>query len=275
MANSKKKLQDLGLADNFLFGAVMSEQHLCKLFLEALLEKKIAKIINISKEKDLADAYASHGIRLDVYLEDENHTRYNVEMQGETQKELERRIRYYQGGIDRNFLKSGLGYENLPNSYVIFLCNYDQYGAGLPVYEREAWLRGTDIPYEDGSHAIILNAKYKVPGDANRDILEFLDFVRTNDGTRPVSGELAKEAIRLCNEKRADARLEEQYMTFQMLIHDLERDAAAKSKMDLLIKLFLKGTLSADEAAMEANEDCGVTKEQFSQAVEVYKQEHS
>ena len=83
---TRKPLQALGLADNFLFGEVMQDMGLCKLFLEALLQRPIAKIVNISKEKDLSDAYLAHGIRLDVDLEDENRTRYNIEMQGSSQK---------------------------------------------------------------------------------------------------------------------------------------------------------------------------------------------
>ena len=54
---TRKPLQALGLADNFLFGEVMQDMGLCKLFLEALLQRPIAKIVNISKEKDLSDAY--------------------------------------------------------------------------------------------------------------------------------------------------------------------------------------------------------------------------
>ena len=89
---TRKPLQALGLADNFLFGEVMQDMGLCKLFLEALLQRPIAKIVNISKEKDLSDAYLAHGIRLDVDLEDENRTRYNIEMQGSSQKSIERRV---------------------------------------------------------------------------------------------------------------------------------------------------------------------------------------
>lgn len=134
---TRKPLQALGLADNFLFGEVMQDMGLCKLFLEALLQRPIAKIVNISKEKDLSDAYLAHGIRLDVDLEDENRTRYNIEMQGSSQKSIGRRVRYYQSGIDRHFLEQGTDYDSLPNSFVIFVCDYDPYGKGLcPVRAR-------------------------------------------------------------------------------------------------------------------------------------------
>ena len=98
---TRKPLQALGLADNFLFGEVMQDMGLCKLFLEALLQRPIAKIVNISKEKDLSDAYLAHGIRLDVDLEDENRTRYNIEMQGSSQKSIERHRPAFPGAGNR------------------------------------------------------------------------------------------------------------------------------------------------------------------------------
>lgn len=240
-----RPLKELGLSDNFMFGEVMSNMKLCKLFLEALLEKPIAKIVNISKERDLADAYTSHGIRLDVYLEDEVHTRYDVEMQCERQDGLEKRIRYYQGGIDRNFLEKGRDYDELPSSYVIFLCNHDYYGAGMAMYRRKCVIEDTDIPYDDGSHAIILNAKYSCPGKANHDILEFLDYIRTNDSKLSVSGELAKTAIELCEEAKSDSRLEEKYMTLQMAFRDEQRKGEAKA----FLLMYRLGKLSLEEAA--------------------------
>ena len=41
---TRKPLQALGLADNFLFGEVMQDMGLCKLFLEALLQLSLIHI---------------------------------------------------------------------------------------------------------------------------------------------------------------------------------------------------------------------------------------
>ena len=81
----------------------MRQPKVCQLFLESLLGKDIARIEYISKQEDLTDDVSGHGIRLDVYLNDAAGTHYDIEMQKTSSKGLERRIRYYQGGIDRLF----------------------------------------------------------------------------------------------------------------------------------------------------------------------------
>ena len=276
---TRKPLQALGLADNFLFGEVMQDMGLCKLFLEALLQRPIAKIVNISKEKDLSDAYLAHGIRLDVDLEDENRTRYNIEMQGSSQKSIERRVRYYQSGLDRHFLEQGTDYDSLPNSFVIFVCDYDPYGRGFALYERECRIKDTDILYDDGSHALFLNAKYKTPGSASKDIIEFLDYVRTKNDELSVSGELAKTAIKLCKEKKSDSETEARYMTLQMLLHD-ERAAAEaigeargeargeiKGTLKTLISLYLDGIIPREIATTKS----GLPESEFLAAADDFK----
>lgn len=46
----------------------------------------------------------SKGIRLDIYVNDENGTIYNVEMQKGNNKNLAKRSRYYQGNIDLDLI---------------------------------------------------------------------------------------------------------------------------------------------------------------------------
>ena len=53
MSNTKKKkLKDLTLKDNFMFGAVMVDEKLCKEFLELVLGFRIEKV-TVSKEKSI------------------------------------------------------------------------------------------------------------------------------------------------------------------------------------------------------------------------------
>ena len=67
----------------------------------------------------------SKGIRLDVYVEDEAGTVYNVEIQTTDKKNLPKRLRYYQGMIDLNILNRGEDYASLRRSFVIFICTLD------------------------------------------------------------------------------------------------------------------------------------------------------
>ena len=143
-------LSELPLRNDFMFGEVMRTSEICQLFLEELLSIKIRRIEFIDKQKDLSDSYTYHGIRLDVYLKDEAGTVFNVEMQSAKNDELPRRARYYQGAIDRSELPKAVNYDELPESYVIFVCNFDYFHIGKAVGERVSFLKET--AYNDGSH---------------------------------------------------------------------------------------------------------------------------
>ena len=76
-----KTLKELNLEDDFLFAKVMSDKKICKELLEKILEIEIEKIELVEEQKTIDLLIESKGIRLDVYVRDENNTIYNVEMQ--------------------------------------------------------------------------------------------------------------------------------------------------------------------------------------------------
>ena len=77
-----KRLKELTIKDNFMFGAVMMDEDNCKGLLERVLEIPIDRV-DVSKEKSIVYHPEYKGVRLDVYAKDEKQTRYNVEMQVE------------------------------------------------------------------------------------------------------------------------------------------------------------------------------------------------
>lgn len=82
----RDEFKNLPLSDRFMFGEVMRNSGICKLFLEELLQCKIERIVFAAKEADLSDTVLGHGIRLDVFLADENNTHYDVEMQDDSRQ---------------------------------------------------------------------------------------------------------------------------------------------------------------------------------------------
>lgn len=216
-------LKELPLSDDFMFGEVMRQEKVCKLFLEALLGKDIRKIQFIEKQKDLTDSYINHGVRLDVYLNDEAGTLYNIEMQTTDRDSLERRIRYYQSAMDRNALEKGVHYSELVESYVIFICTFDYFKAGLAVYERESHIKGLpNISFDDGAHALILNSSYST-GNADPAILEFLSFLHNNDLETLFQSSLMREVKDAVETVRNDEEKEVAYMTVAMKMDDMRR----------------------------------------------------
>ena len=94
-----KPIEELTLADNFMFCHTMKNEELCKELLEKLLHIKIERIVYPELEKELTAYYESKSVRLDVYVKDSNKV-YDIEMQNQPTNFLPLRTRYYQSMID-------------------------------------------------------------------------------------------------------------------------------------------------------------------------------
>lgn len=222
-------LSELPLHSDFMFGQVMRSEEICKLFLEALLDVSIQRIEFLDQQKDLTDSYEYHGIRLDVYLKDEAGTVFNVELQAERRNDLQKRVRFYQSGIDRSELPKGADYADLSESYIIFVCNFDYFHIGKAVGERVSFLKDTDVVYEDGSHVFFLNSRYTEP-NASKPILEFLDLIRTNDLEKTYETDLAMKTRKRIREVRSDKELEVSYMSLAQKMLDERRLGFAEGR---------------------------------------------
>ena len=221
----------LPLSDDFMFGEVMRRPQICKLFLEELLQTEIARIEYISKQQDVSDSYTGHGIRLDIYLKDDANTVYSVEMQTSGGVVLFKRIRYYQGMIDRHNLKKGEHYSKLPESFIIMICTRDLFGFGYAVYKRKVIMEGCEaIEYDDGSHVYLLNTAYTIE-NASAAIIEFLRCIRSNDADpADYSTRLMKEICSAMAEVRSDLGKEAEYMTWRTKLMDIEYEALERGR---------------------------------------------
>jgi hypothetical protein len=63
--------------------------------------------------------------------------------------------------VDVNMLKKGKKYEELRDSYVIFITKNDYFEEGQPIYWVERTFRKTGKMFNDGSHIIYVNGSYK------------------------------------------------------------------------------------------------------------------
>lgn len=259
-------LSELPLRNDFMFGQVMRTEEICRLFLEALLGIEIQRIEFLDRQKDFTDSYDYHSIRLDVYLKDEAGTVFNVEIQAERRDNLPRRVRFYQSGIDRSELPKGADYASLSESYIIFICDFDYFHIGKAVGERAAFLKDTDVPYEDGSHVYFLNSCY-TQANASKPILEFLDLVRTNDMEKPYETSLGQMAQERIQEVRSDKALEVSYMTYAQKMLDERRIGYADGLEEGMEKGIKKGKQEAI-LAFKGIVDPSIIAERFKMSLE-------
>lgn len=237
-----KPLEELTITDDFMFGAVMRNPRLCKKLLELILGVKIREIRYPELQKPIDERYASKGIRLDVYVEDDAGTVYDVEIQTTAKKELPKRTRYYQGLIDLHILDRGEDYRKLRKSFVIFICTYDPFGLGRWVYTFENRCREEPgLALGDGATKIILC----VNGSTGEIDSELEDLLRFMDGKRPES-EYTKELDKAVTEIRKDSKWRREYMVLNELIRDHRRQE--RHMMSVADVRRARGKIDADTA---------------------------
>lgn len=174
-----KKFDELELKDDFMFYLVMGQERYCKPFLEIILETEIEKLEYHVSQASIEHRPFSKGVRLDVYVKDEKHTVYDLEMQIRVEtKKLSKRTRYYQGMIDLSLLEKGADYSSLPKSYVIFVCISDPFGYGLHRYTFENTCREVpELFLGDEGIKVFLNARGEADdvGDDLKNLLHYID----------------------------------------------------------------------------------------------------
>ena len=182
--------------DNFMFITVFSDPELCRELLERVLDKDILKVEIIQSERTLVPEISSKGIRMDVYLNDEAGTVYDVEMQNAEKGDLERRSRYYLSANDLDCIDRGEDYREMRDSYVIFICCFDPFRRGLVRYTITPHCR------ED----VLL--RYLSGGTIGDDFTKRVDDAVRRERDRPEWRRNRMKLSRMLDERYAEGRTE-------------------------------------------------------------------
>lgn len=214
------KWNKLTLRNNFMFRLVMEKQELCKKLIECILGIRIKSISYMEHEKSFEANLKSKGVRLDLFVIDEDGVAYDIEMQMDNSyKEfLGRRTRYYVSTMDNNALKKGERYSQLRKSYVIFICTFDPFDRGLAKYTFNAICNEDhSLVLDDGVTRVFINTE----GDRHRvskELANLISYISTGEVTDDYTRNLDEEVQALRND---DGR-ERDYMTYMQTIMEHE-----------------------------------------------------
>ena len=126
--------------------------------LRVIMKNDKIKVISVQVQNFIQNLYG-HSAQLDILAEDENGRQFNVEIQRADEGAPAKRARFYSSILDTVFLKAGHDYEELPESYVIFITENDVLNANLPIYNIDRYIGQSMKQFHDGSHIIYINSK--------------------------------------------------------------------------------------------------------------------
>ena len=190
--------ENLTLANDFLFGKIMSDKSLCTEMLKRILPHIDIGDINFPEvQKSFRDGIDTRGIRLDIYSKSDGKV-YDVEIQTTNEKNLARRSRAYHIGIGNDILnketvKETHTYRDLPDAYVIFISTFDPFRQGRHIYTFEnICCEDKNLKLNDGAITIFLNAKGKI-NDISPELKAFLDLIMGRSSDDPFVREIEKQ----------------------------------------------------------------------------------
>ncbi len=144
------------LDDDFLTKCFEGDTASIELVLRIVLEKPDLKVLDV-RTQVFVENLLNRSVRFDILATDSTGAKINVEIQGAGRK----RARYNSSMMDATLLKKGDDFDNLPETWVVFITENDVIGKGLPLYPVERCFLGTGERFEDGSHILYVNGAYR------------------------------------------------------------------------------------------------------------------
>ena len=263
-----KPWEELTITDDFMFCKVMSDSALCKELLEILLHIKIERLEFQEPQKSLKLTSESKGIRLDVYVKDSNRV-FDIELQTTNERNLELRTRYYQGVMDISELEKGELFSNMKESYIIFICMFDPFGADMPIYTvKQTFAENDKLVFDDKTHKIFYNVKAFEKLSNDVETKAFLEYLCKHQSTSKFTESLNRAVYR----NRNNQLWRNDYMTLAYNMYRAAEAAAAKAAAEAVAKAAAEarneGIAIGEKLGEERGISLGITQGEHKKAVE-------
>lgn len=154
------RIQNLRLIDDNFMTKVFEDKECSEFLLQVILDRDDLTIREVHSQYGLNNIQG-RSARLDILAVGEQNKAYNIEIQRNDRGAEVRRARYNSGLMDANITEPGDRYDQLYETYVIFITENDILKAGLPIYHIERTIQETGMPFGDGAHIIYVNSQIK------------------------------------------------------------------------------------------------------------------
>lgn len=155
-----QRIQSLRLLDDDFMNKVFEDKACAEFLLQIILERTDLTVQKVHSQHNLKNLQG-RSVRLDILATDEAGRVYNIEVQRSDKGAGSKRARYNSSLIDANITEPGDNYENLNETYVIFITEHDVLKAGRPIYHIDRMIQETNALFGDGSHILYVNAQIK------------------------------------------------------------------------------------------------------------------
>lgn len=192
--------------------------------LRIILEKPDLKVLKVQTQKSVENVYG-RSVRFDIFATDDKGKLYNIEVQRSDAGAVPTRARYNSAMLDYHKLKENAKFNELPETFVIFITEHDVLKGDEQIYHIERVVRETNKTFEDGTHIIYVNGNIRC-GSVLGDLMH--DFFCTNPEDM-IHRQLARRVAFLKNNEQEDRKMCE-------LMEELLREELDEREKETLIK---------------------------------------
>ena len=154
------RLKRMRLMDDTLMSVVFRSKECTQLLLQIVLENDSLVVTEVTAQHTMPNLHG-RSVRFDVTAHDRDGRMYNIEVQRADKGAVPKRARYNSGMMDSNITVAGEAYDDLPESYVIFITENDVFAAGHALYHIERIIQETNTLFDDKAHIIYVNGAYR------------------------------------------------------------------------------------------------------------------
>ena len=231
-----QRLRGLRLLDDDFMQKVFEDKACTEFLLQIILNRTDLKVLRVNGQQDIKNLQG-RSVRLDILAVDADNRVYNIEIQRSDKGAGVKRARYNSSLIDANVTEPGEKYENLCESYVIFITENDIMKAGLPIYHIERTVKETGELFGDESHIIYVNSQIKDESALGK---LMHDFSCTD--AKDMKYKILADRVRYFKDEKGVA-------TMCKAMEEMRNEAVKEERVEVARQLLELGKLSYEEIA--------------------------
>ena len=151
-------IKNFTLMSDIFMRNVFKKRECLEYVLQVIMEKQDLYVIDQVIQKDYKNLQGRSAV-MDCVARDSTGKQFDVEIQQDNEGASPKRARYHSGLMDMNTLNPGQDFEELPESYVIFITRDDILGYGLPIYHIDRQIKELEEAFQDEAHIIYVNSR--------------------------------------------------------------------------------------------------------------------
>ena len=226
-----------------------------ELVLNTILDRSDLSVVSVNTQVKIVNL-ENRSICLDILAVDQKHKLYNIEIQRADIGASSKRARYHSSVLDSKYLKKGVDFFELPETYIIFITENDVLGGDEPIYFIERMITNKNRLFEDGEHIIYVNGSYE---DDKTELGRLMhDFFCNNPDDMSI--DILADRVRYFKED------DEGVKTMCKVLEEMRMEERAEGRAESLIIAYMQNEISKEAVMRILN----VNVDEFSDLVDIY-----